>query len=289
MLRRMKQGHGWQTHGYSPMDTTTSSGAAGEHHSHSTETVLDFRSLALAEQITCLDQELFAKIEPAEMLWWAESQDERRSPNLVLFTEHFNRLSYWVRTQVLRPTEQKERERLLLKFIKVMRQLRRMGNFNSYLAILSALDSGPMRRLDWSRQVRTELGEHAEVMDSSHSFRNYRQLLAEQPPPCLPYIGLILQDLTFVHVGNPDKLQLPVGANGEAVDGSDGVDLINYGKRWQQFAILDNVRRFKAWPYPVERDERVMRALHAFQPALDEEETWQRSFEIKPKRASSNI
>jgi Rap guanine nucleotide exchange factor 1 len=186
--------------------------------------------------------------------------------------------------------EQKERERWLWKFIKVMRHLRRMGNFNSYLAILSALDSGPMRRLDWSRHMRSELSEHAEVMDSSHSFRNYRQLLAEQPPPCLPYIGLILQDLTFVHVGNPDKLHVPMPSDSPDGVGGATVELVNYGKRWQQFAILDNVRRFKAWPYPLERDERVIRgALHNFQPALDEEETWTRSFELKPKRASSNV
>ena len=50
----------------------------------------------------------------------------------------------------------------------------------------------------------------------------FRLALAQSSPPCIPYIGLILQDLTFVQIGNPDKL-----------DGK-----INFAKRWQQFNIL---------------------------------------------------
>ena len=40
----------------------------------------------------------------------------------------------------------------LMKFIKIMRWLRKLKNFNSYLAILSALDSAPVRRLEWQKQ-----------------------------------------------------------------------------------------------------------------------------------------
>jgi len=48
--------------------------------------------------------------------------------------------------------------------------------------------------------------------------------------------GLILQDLTFVHIGNPDKFP----------DGN-----INFAKCWQHFTILDNMRRFKNWFVPL--------------------------------------
>lgn len=53
--------------------------------------------------------------------------------------------------------------------------------------------------------------------------------------------GLILQDLTFVHLGNPDL-----------IDGK-----VNFSKRWQQFNILDSMRRFqqvyvgRGWIHPV--------------------------------------
>lgn len=35
--------------------------------------------------------------------------------------------------------------------------LRKLNNFNSYLAILSALDSAPIRRLEWQKQT-SEVG-----------------------------------------------------------------------------------------------------------------------------------
>ena len=59
-----------------------------------------------------------------------------------------------------------------------------------------------------------------------------------QPPPESPpeddlpsprCRGLILQDLTFVHLGNPDY-----------IDGK-----VNFSKRWQQFNILDSMRCFQ--------------------------------------------
>lgn len=73
------------------------------------------------------------------------------------------------------------------------------------------------------------LAEYCTLIDSSSSFRAYRAALAEVEPPCIPYLGLILQDLTFVHLGNPDY-----------IDGK-----VNFSKRWQQFNILDSMRCFQ--------------------------------------------
>lgn len=59
-----------------------------------------------------------------------------------------------------------------------------------------------------------------------------RPILGAQPATFLllhPPRGLILQDLTFVHLGNPDY-----------IDGK-----VNFSKRWQQFNILDSMRCFQ--------------------------------------------
>lgn len=55
------------------------------------------------------------------------------------------------------------------------------------------------------------------------------RVLPAQKPLCLHRRGLILQDLTFVHLGNPDH-----------IDGK-----VNFSKRWQQFNILDSMRCFQ--------------------------------------------
>lgn len=47
------------------------------------------------------------------------------------------------------------------------------------------------------------------------------------------FSGLVLQDLTFVHIGNSDFLP----------DLSDGY--INFSKRWQQYNIVINMNRWR--------------------------------------------
>lgn len=150
--------------------------------------LLDFKSEQIAEQMTLLDANLFMKIEIPEVLIWAQEQNEERSPNLTKFTEHFNKMSYWARTKILSPQEAREREKFVVKFIKIMKHLRKMNNFNSYLALLSALDSAPIRRLEWQKHITEGLKEYCALIDSSSSFRAYRQALADTTPPCIPYM-----------------------------------------------------------------------------------------------------
>ncbi|XP_061764210.1 rap guanine nucleotide exchange factor 1b isoform X9 [Nerophis ophidion] len=230
-------------------------------------TLHDFRSHEIADQLTLLDAELFYKIEIPEVLLWAKEQNEEKSPNLTQFTEHFNNMSYWVRSLIIQQEKAQDREKLLLKFIKIMKHLRKLNNFNSYLAILSALDSAPIRRLEWQKQTSEGLEEYCTLIDSSSSFRAYRAALAEVEPPCIPYLGLILQDLTFVHLGNPDH-----------IDGK-----VNFSKRWQQFNILDSMRRFQQVHYELKRNEDIVSFFNDFSDHLAEEALWELSLKIKPR------
>ncbi|XP_029959761.1 rap guanine nucleotide exchange factor 1-like isoform X6 [Salarias fasciatus] len=175
-------------------------------------TLLDFRSQDLAEQMTLLDSELFYKIQLPEVLMWSLEQNEEKSPNLTKFTQHFNNMSFWVCSVIILQDKAQDREKLLLKFLKVMKHLKKLNNFNSYLSILSALDSAPLRRLDWQRSSCEAVEEMSAIIDSTASFRAYRTALAEVDPPCIPYLGLILQDLTFVHLGNPETLMTSQGS-----------------------------------------------------------------------------
>ncbi|XP_014637760.1 PREDICTED: rap guanine nucleotide exchange factor 1 isoform X7 [Ceratotherium simum simum] len=233
-------------------------------------TLHDFHSHEIAEQLTLLDAELFYKIEIPEVLLWAKEQNEEKSPNLTQFTEHFNNMSYWVRSIIMLQEKAQDRERLLLKFIKIMKHLRKLNNFNSYLAILSALDSAPIRRLEWQKQTSEGLAEYCTLIDSSSSFRAYRAALSEVEPPCIPYLGLILQDLTFVHLGNPDY-----------IDGK-----VNFSKRWQQFNILDSMRCFQQAHYDIRRNDDIINFFNDFSDHLAEEALWELSLKIKPRNIS---
>uniref|UniRef100_A0A670KGR1 CRK SH3-binding GNRP n=1 Tax=Podarcis muralis TaxID=64176 RepID=A0A670KGR1_PODMU len=209
----------------------------------------------------------FFPLQIPEVLLWAKEQNEEKSPNLTQFTEHFNNMSYWVRSIIMQQEKAQDRERLLLKFIKIMKHLRKLNNFNSYLAILSALDSAPIRRLEWQKQTSEGLAEYCTLIDSSSSFRAYRAALSEVEPPCIPYLGLILQDLTFVHLGNPDY-----------IDGK-----VNFSKRWQQFNILDSMRCFQQVHYDIKRNDDIISFFNDFSDHLAEEALWELSLKIKPR------
>ncbi|XP_023858644.1 rap guanine nucleotide exchange factor 1 isoform X2 [Salvelinus sp. IW2-2015] len=230
-------------------------------------TLHDFRSHEIADQLTLLDAELFYKIEIPEVLLWAKEQNEEKSANLTQFTEHFNNMSYWVRSIIILQEKAQDREKLLLKFIKIMKHLRKLNNFNSYLAILSALDSAPIRRLEWQKTTSEGLEEYCTLIDSSSSFRVYRAALADVEPPCIPYLGLILQDLTFVHLGNPDQIK----------------GKVNFSKRWQQFNILDSMRRFQQVHYDLKHNDDIVSFFNDFSDHLAEEALWELSLKIKPR------
>ncbi|XP_047448140.1 rap guanine nucleotide exchange factor 1-like isoform X2 [Mugil cephalus] len=234
-------------------------------------TLLDFRSQDLAEQLTLLDSALFYKIELPEVLLWSKEQNEERSPNLTEFTQHFNNMSFWVRSVIILQDKAQDREKLLLKFLKIMKHLRKLNNFNSYLSILSALDSAPLRRLDWQKSTSDALEEFSSLIDSSSSFRAYRAALAEVEPPCIPYLGLILQDLTFVHLGNPDALMTSQGSK------------VNFSKRWQQFNILETLRSYQQVPYLLQQDDDIMSFFNDFSDHVSEEALWELSLRIRPK------
>ncbi|KAM9360729.1 rap guanine nucleotide exchange factor 1-like [Symphorus nematophorus] len=240
-------------------------------------TLLDFRSQDLAEQLTLLDSELFYKIDLPEVLLWSKEQNEERSPNLTQFTQHFNNVSFWVRSVIILQDKPQDREKLLLKFLKTMKHLRKLNNFNSYLSILSALDSAPLRRLDWQRSTAEALEEYSSLIDSSSSFRAYRAALAEVEPPCIPYLGLILQDLTFVHLGNPDTLMTSEGSK------------VNFSKRWQQFNILDTLRSYQQVRYSLQPNDEITSFFNDFSDHLAEEALWELSLRLRPRNAPRAI
>ena len=69
-----------------------------------------------------------------------------------------------------------------------------MHNYSSMVAIVSGLNSPPIRRLKRSwEQVNArhmgQLGNCEFTIDSGKNFNNYRSTLAKVVPPCVPFIG----------------------------------------------------------------------------------------------------
>ena len=111
-----------------------------------------------------------------------------------------------------------------------MKYLRKLNNFTSYLSLLSAVDSGPLQRLDWPKHITDQIRDLSLLIDPKCGFKHLREAVLDSQLPCIPHMGLVLQDLTILHIANPDHL--PSGN-------------CNFWKRWQQFNILERVRAFR--------------------------------------------
>lgn len=66
-----------------------------------------------------------------------------------------------------------------------MQHLRKLNNFNSYLAILSALDSAPIRRLEWQKQT-------SEVRGGASGVEGWVLCTGTAHPACLRQLVLRL-------------------------------------------------------------------------------------------------
>jgi son of sevenless-like protein len=92
---------------------------------------------------------------------------------------------------------------LLLKFVQLAVKFREYNNFSSSMCILAALVSSPVRRLKatWA-EVPQEWLEKMSALETlfahNMSYKTYRETVLRIVPPCIPYLGLYLTDLTFI-------------------------------------------------------------------------------------------
>jgi son of sevenless len=68
------------------------------------------------------------------------------------------------------------------------------------------------------------------VLSCSQAFRTF---LKRVDPPCIPYIGMYLTDLTFME---------------EGISNNTG-DLINFSKRWKVAAVIQDIQQYQQAPY----------------------------------------
>ena len=120
--------------------------------------MVDLKTRAIAEQLTLMCSQLFQKVELSEVLACAKQYREEQMPNVVAFTRHWNQLSGWVGTQVLRETSDRQlRERTHLKLIKVAKV-----NYSK-------------RRNSGSSKTRSEKNQIEVIGYGIPIYRNYRR------------------------------------------------------------------------------------------------------------------
>lgn len=206
--------------------------------------------LELARQLTLFEHHLFRKVTvlscfqrlrraAAVTRVSASSSSDTEQDAVGVLISRFNEISSWVATIILAEESQEQRCMVIEQLLRTADHLFQLKNFNGVMEIVSALGMASIQRLTdtWNAVSPEMQAVHMRLsglMEAEHNFREYRLTLGKVSPPCVPYFGMYLRDLTFLHHGNQDY-----GRRG----------MLNIHKMRQFGAILQNMIKLQEGTY----------------------------------------
>ncbi|KAM5280550.1 rap guanine nucleotide exchange factor 4 isoform 8-T8 [Ctenodactylus gundi] len=163
----------------------------------------------LAYQMTIYDWELFNCVHELELIYhtFGRHNFKKTTANLDLFLRRFNEIQFWVVTEICLCSQLSKRVQLLKKFIKIAAHCKEYKNLNSFFAIVMGLSNVAVSRLalTWEKlpsKFKKFYAEFESLMDPSRNHRAYRLTAAKLDPPLIPFMPLLIKDMTFTHEGN---------------------------------------------------------------------------------------
>jgi hypothetical protein len=246
--------------------------------SHPLKHFLQLKPEQIAQQLTLIDFEIYAEIKPEELQGesWSKKNRANHSSNIRRMIDHFNFLTAAIATSILNEERLRSRVKIFVKWIKVAQYLRKYNNYHTLMAVLAGLNDAPIFRLKHTKEEIPEKwqkvwDELQELMNDVGSFANYRKALSASHPPCIPYIGIYLRDLTYFESNTNEP---------PAIEGA-----IKFKQTKQVFSVIKLLQTYQKHPYTeFERNEEVRNLLLSL-PALPSTELFKLSNEREPKGA----
>ncbi|KAI1180254.1 ras GEF [Nemania sp. FL0916] len=241
---------------------------------------LDIDVTEFARQLTVIESKLYAKIKPSECLnkTWQKKVTEGESepaPNVKALILHSNQMTNWVAEMILAQMDVKKRVVVIKHFVSVADKCRGLNNFSTLTSIISALGTAPIARLKrtWDQvpaRTNTVLESMRRLMASTKNFGEYREALHAANPPCIPFFGVYLTDLTFIEDGIPSIMRK--------------TNMINFAKRAKTAEVIRDIQQYQNAPYslqPVpELQDYILSNMAA---AGDVHEMYDKSLVVEPR------
>ncbi|XP_023271358.1 rap guanine nucleotide exchange factor 3-like isoform X1 [Seriola lalandi dorsalis] len=180
-----------------------------------TDVLEQMGSKDLANELTNYDWELFTAMHEVELVHYIFGRHKfpgAITANLERFVRRFNEVQHWVVTELCLCEDLAKRAILLKKFIKIAAVLKEQKNLNSFFAVMFGLSNSAVQRLykTWERipsKTKRIYCAYERLMDPSRNHRAYRLAVAKLSPPYIPFMPLLLKDMTFIHEGNPNYVE----------------------------------------------------------------------------------
>ncbi|RCH89238.1 hypothetical protein CU097_008696 [Rhizopus azygosporus] len=239
--------------------------------------LLDIDALEIARQLTIMDFKLYSAIRPIECLDKAWSrEDDTVAVNIRASIEYCNQVTSWVSDVILSQHDMKKRSIVIKYWVQVAEKCRTLNNFNTCMAILSAFDNSSVGRLKRTWEAvgaRTnQILQHIrKIMGANRNFTEYRALIHSVNPPCIPFLGIYLQDLTFIEDGNSNELK-------------KNKELINFAKRAKTAEVIREIQQYQSSLYQLKPVEEIQEFIKAnLLSTRDEEQLYNESLKIEPR------
>ncbi|MDI1487173.1 MAG: Ras guanine nucleotide exchange factor bud5 [Ramalina farinacea] len=215
-----------------------------------TVSILDFDPLELARQLTIKESQIFCSILPEELL---ASEWTKQTGSMAVNVRAMSRLSTdlanLVADNILHDLDPKKRAMIIKQWTKVALKLLDLSNYHSLMAVVCSLTQSTIMRLKrtWelvSSKTKLRLDRLKKIINHDRNYASLRQTFQKQTPPCVPWVGLYLTDLTFIDAGNQCTRQLP---SKTLFDGCSK-SVINFDKHMKTAKIISELQRFQV-PY----------------------------------------
>lgn len=245
------------------------------HMTPSKENVESLSALEIAEGMTYLDHKIFVFIRSEEFLGqaWMKPEKATKAPHILLMTRRFNDVSRIVVSEIMRCPEMSKRVSIIEKWAAVADICRCLHNLNGVLQICAAFMNSSVFRLKktWERVSKTTkqtIDKLQTLVSADGRFRNMRDALHRCDPPCIPYLGMYLTDLSFIEEGTPNFTD-------------EG--LLNFSKMRMIAHVIREIRHFQQTPYKIEQIPKVFNYLLDPGRLMPDEELYRLSLCLEPR------
>ncbi|XP_074468856.1 rap guanine nucleotide exchange factor 5 isoform X2 [Sebastes fasciatus] len=171
--------------------------------------LLGINTWDVAAALTHLDWSLFKSVHEQELAYYTLSRvpGTGHTAALSVLLQRCNEVQQWVMSEVLMCVSLNKRVQLLKKFIKIAAHCKAQRNLNSAFAIIMGLNTAAVSRLNqtWEKcpgKFKKIFSELELITDPSLNHKAYREAFKKMKPPKIPFMPLLLKDITFIHEGN---------------------------------------------------------------------------------------
>ena len=249
--------------------------------------ILKYLTIDIASELTRVSYSLYSKIKIKEFLKGAfNGQDKyKSSPHICQIINRFNRLSSFVIEEILAYDHAEKRAEILLKFIRICVILKKIGNFDDFLSIMTGLTNFNINKLNktWGHIPSSDMTNFREMKtimsfeDNWKNLRNEIQKRIEKNLFYIPHLGYYTKRLLFLEELGPYIKK--------------DTSLINIEKILEVYKVLKNFYQIKNVNYRFhEIDKKIQQELFILQclePA-NEDSLGETSNLLEPKFILSN-